>query len=42
MNETQKWPDRLWLVRQGESAGNVVRELLAEIPALMCGLAQKG
>ena len=25
MNETQKWPDRLWLVRHGESAGNVAR-----------------
>ena len=26
MNETQKWPDRLWIVRHGESAGNVERE----------------
>lgn len=26
MNETQKWPDRLWLVRHGESAGNVARD----------------
>lgn len=25
MNETQKWPDRLWIVRHGESAGNVAR-----------------
>jgi broad specificity phosphatase PhoE len=23
----QKWPDRLWLVRHGQSAGNVAREL---------------
>jgi broad specificity phosphatase PhoE len=26
VNETQKWPDRLWLVRHGESAGNVARD----------------
>ena len=26
MNDTQKWPDRLWLVRHGESAGNVARD----------------
>ena len=26
MNETHKWPDRLWIVRHGESAGNVARE----------------
>ncbi len=26
MNETQKWPDRLWIVRHGESAGNVARD----------------
>lgn len=26
MNENQKWPDRLWLVRHGESAGNVARD----------------
>ena len=26
MNETQKWPERLWIVRHGESAGNVARD----------------
>ncbi len=26
MNEEQKWPDVLWIVRHGESAGNVARE----------------
>jgi broad specificity phosphatase PhoE len=26
MVETQKWPDRLWIVRHGESAGNVARD----------------
>lgn len=25
--QQQKWPDRLWLVRHGQSAGNVAREL---------------
>jgi broad specificity phosphatase PhoE len=23
---TQRWPGRLWIVRHGESAGNVARE----------------
>ena len=27
MIETQKWPERLWIVRHGESAGNVARDL---------------
>ena len=27
MTETQKWPERLWIVRHGESAGNVARDL---------------
>ncbi len=27
MNDTQKWPHRLWIVRHGESAGNVARDL---------------
>ncbi|MFL5607470.1 MAG: histidine phosphatase family protein, partial [Gemmatimonadaceae bacterium] len=22
----QRWPDRLWIVRHGESAGNVARD----------------
>jgi broad specificity phosphatase PhoE len=26
MDDTQKWPDRLWIVRHGESAGNVARD----------------
>ena len=26
VNETQKWPERLWIVRHGESAGNVARD----------------
>jgi len=26
VNDTQKWPDRLWIVRHGESAGNVARD----------------
>ncbi len=26
MNDTQKWPERLWIVRHGESAGNVARD----------------
>jgi broad specificity phosphatase PhoE len=26
MSESQKWPDRLWIVRHGESAGNVARD----------------
>ena len=26
MSETQKWPNQLWLVRHGESAGNVARD----------------
>ena len=26
MSDTQKWPDRLWIVRHGESAGNVARD----------------
>ena len=26
MKETQKWPDTIWLVRHGESAGNVARD----------------
>ena len=26
MNEEQKWPDVLWIVRHGESAGNVARD----------------
>ncbi|MGB8508057.1 MAG: histidine phosphatase family protein [Pyrinomonadaceae bacterium] len=26
MNDSQKWPDVLWIVRHGESAGNVARE----------------
>jgi len=26
VTENQKWPDRLWLVRHGESAGNVARD----------------
>ncbi len=26
MNETQKWPEVIWIVRHGESAGNVARE----------------
>ncbi|TBR11145.1 MAG: histidine phosphatase family protein [Lysobacter sp.] len=25
MSDTQKWPDHLWIVRHGESAGNVAR-----------------
>lgn len=24
--DTQKWPDALWVVRHGESAGNVARD----------------
>ncbi len=27
MNETQKWPEVIWIVRHGESAGNVARDL---------------
>ncbi len=23
---TQRWPDRLWVVRHGESSGNVARD----------------
>ena len=26
----QKWPERLWLVRHGQSAGNVARDLAHE------------
>ena len=26
MSESQKWPDALWIVRHGESAGNVARD----------------
>jgi broad specificity phosphatase PhoE len=26
MRDTQKWPDAIWLVRHGESAGNVARD----------------
>ena len=26
MNDTQKWPDALWIVRHGQSAGNVARD----------------
>src|SRR5438270_5386218 len=26
MSEEQKWPDVLWIVRHGESAGNVARD----------------
>ena len=26
LNDTQKWPSRLWIVRHGESAGNVARD----------------
>lgn len=26
MKEQQKWPDRLWIVRHGQSSGNVARE----------------
>ncbi len=26
MNDSQKWPERLWIVRHGESAGNVARD----------------
>jgi 2,3-bisphosphoglycerate-dependent phosphoglycerate mutase len=26
MEMQQRWPDRLWVVRHGESAGNVARE----------------
>src|SRR5215210_7785841 len=26
MSDEQKWPDMLWIVRHGESAGNVARE----------------
>ncbi len=26
MNEQQKWPDTLWIVRHGQSAGNVARD----------------
>ncbi|GAB6195219.1 histidine phosphatase family protein [Lysobacter xanthus] len=34
MNDTQKWPDRLWIVRHGESAGNVARNLAQAASAL--------
>lgn len=30
MDDTQKWPDRLWIVRHGESAGNVARDRAQE------------
>ncbi|MGY4516712.1 histidine phosphatase family protein [Lysobacter sp. HA18] len=34
MNDTQKWPDRLWIVRHGESAGNVARDRARATDAL--------
>jgi probable phosphoglycerate mutase len=34
MTEQQRWPERLWIVRHGESAGNVAREA-----ATLAGLA---
>ncbi len=36
MSEEQKWPDTLWIVRHGESAGNVAREaaLAAHLPTI--------
>ncbi len=29
MRDTQKWCDTIWIVRHGESAGNVARDALA-------------
>src|SRR3954465_4078542 len=34
MGEARRWPERLWLVRHGESAGNVARDA-----AMAAGLA---
>src|SRR5690349_19315464 len=36
MSEQQKWPDILWIVRHGESAGNVARDAAeaAQLPVI--------
>lgn len=33
MNEPQRWPNRLWIVRHGKNAGNVARDA-AEHPVI--------
>ena len=33
MDDFQKWPDRLWIVRHGESAGNVARDRAQQMRA---------
>lgn len=39
MTEEQKWPDVLWIVRHGESAGNVARDaaVAAQLPIIDIG-----
>jgi broad specificity phosphatase PhoE len=39
--QQQKWPDRLWLVRHGQSAGNVAREIAEAAGHPMIDLATR-
>lgn len=41
MTEPQKWPTRLWLVRHGESAGNVARDLAEASGQPMIDIAER-
>ena len=39
MNWDQKWPDALWIVRHGESAGNVARDAAQKAGLPVIGIA---
>ncbi len=41
MQEHQKWPDILWIVRHGESAGNVARDRAEAAQSLRIDIAQR-
>ncbi|HEX8844233.1 MAG TPA: histidine phosphatase family protein [Pyrinomonadaceae bacterium] len=41
MSEEQKWPDTLWIVRHGQSAGNVARDAAEAAGLPMIDIAQR-
>ena len=40
-NATQKWPDRIWIVRHGQSAGNVARDAAEATEAHWIDIAER-
>ncbi|QNM82324.1 histidine phosphatase family protein [Sphingomonas sabuli] len=41
MNQRQHWPEKLWLVRHGQSQGNVARDLAHEAGHLEIGIEER-